>query len=287
MTHSPYIFDATAENFTSLVLTNSDKGPVLVNYWSPRAGPCMMLMPQLIRLATEFGGRFLLVMVNTDDLGPLAHAHGVASLPTVKMFRNGAVVDTLHGAQPEPSLRDFVNKHVNRDADTLHVQSLQSYQSGDIEHAVKLAGEAALAAPDDVHIPLDVAKLLVLQGRLTRAEELLKSLPANSGAHPEVRDLLAHIRFIAVGRAAAPRDVLEQAIAADANDLEARYQLGALNVVQDNYEGAMAQLLEIARRNPSFREHAAQDGLSALFHMLGDEDARVRRYRNLLTGGMH
>ena len=99
MSHSPYVFDATAENFRTLVLENSDKGPVLVNYWSPRAGPCLMLMPRLIRLVTEFGGSFLLVMLNTDDLGRLAREHGVNSLPTIKIFRRGKVVDTLHGAE--------------------------------------------------------------------------------------------------------------------------------------------------------------------------------------------
>lgn len=67
--NSPYVFGATTDNFHKLVLENSDKGLVLVNYWSPKAGPCMMLMPRLVRLATEFGGRFLLVMLNTDDHG--------------------------------------------------------------------------------------------------------------------------------------------------------------------------------------------------------------------------
>ena len=83
MATSPYIFDATSENYRRLVLENSDKGPVLVNDWSPRAGPCLMLMPRLTRLATEFGGHFLLVMLNTDELGRLAREHGVASLPTI------------------------------------------------------------------------------------------------------------------------------------------------------------------------------------------------------------
>src|SRR5512135_358205 len=112
MTHSPYVFDATAENFPRLVLENSGKGPVLVSYWSPRAGPCLMLMPRLVRLATEFGGRFLLVMVNTDELGRLAREHGVTSIPTVKVFRHGRVIDTLHGAESENVLRDFIARHV-------------------------------------------------------------------------------------------------------------------------------------------------------------------------------
>ncbi|MHB8624090.1 MAG: thioredoxin family protein [Sulfuricaulis sp.] len=88
-----YVFDATAENFRNLVLENSDKGPVLVHYWSPRAGPSLMLMPRLVRLATEFGGRFLLVMLNTDKLAQLAHDYGVNGIPTIKFFRRGQVVN--------------------------------------------------------------------------------------------------------------------------------------------------------------------------------------------------
>lgn len=49
----PYIFEANPSNFKTLVLENSEKGPVMVYYWSPRAGPCMKLMPRLIRLADE------------------------------------------------------------------------------------------------------------------------------------------------------------------------------------------------------------------------------------------
>ena len=110
---SPYVFDATAENFRQLVLENSEKGPVLVNYWSPHAGPCMMMMPRLVRLTTEFGGRFLLVMLNTNELGRLAHEHGVNSIPTMKVYRYGKVVDTLYGVEQENVLRDFILKHVS------------------------------------------------------------------------------------------------------------------------------------------------------------------------------
>jgi len=99
MTNSPYVFDANAENFARLVLENSAKGPVLVNYCCPMAGPCLMLMPRLVRLSGEFGGRFLLVMLNSDELGPLARSHGVVSLPTIKVYRHGKVVDTFHGAE--------------------------------------------------------------------------------------------------------------------------------------------------------------------------------------------
>src|SRR4030065_481079 len=131
MANSPYVFDASADNFPRLVLENSAKGPVLVNYWSPKAGPCLMLMPRLVRLASEFGGRFLLVMLNTDELSQLARSHGVVSLPTVKVYRHGKVVDTLHGAETEGVLRDFIRKQFADTTDTLLLNALSTHAPDD------------------------------------------------------------------------------------------------------------------------------------------------------------
>ena len=64
-------------------------------FWAPGAGPCVALTPRLVRLATEYAGRFLLVMVNTDDLGRIARDYGVTSRPTLKLFVGGRVIETL------------------------------------------------------------------------------------------------------------------------------------------------------------------------------------------------
>src|SRR4030066_1183767 len=188
MANSPYVFDASADNFGRLVLENSAKGPVLVNYWSPKAGPCLMLMPRLVRLASEFGGRFLLVMLNTDELSQLARSHGVVSLPTIKVYRHGKVVDTLHGAESEGALRDFIRKQLSGTTDTLLLNALRTHAQGDTASAVRLAADAALADPENTRIPLDLAKLLVLQGRSAPADDLLQALPA------EVREELPKLR---------------------------------------------------------------------------------------------
>ncbi len=287
MANSPYVFDATADNFHTLVLENSDKGPVLVNYWSPRAGPCLMLMPRLVRLATEFGGRFLLVMLNTDDLGRLAREHGVNSLPTVKLFRHGKVVDTLHGAESETVLRELISKHLSRESGGQYASTLQAYQRGDLDLAVIQAAEAALAEPDNPRLAIDLVKLLILQQRYAQADGLLKSLPGGVRDHPEIRNLSAHVGFIRTAQDAPPVEQLEHAIGDNPDDLEARYQLCALKIAQDKYEEAMNQLMEIVRRDSAFRHQAGRDGLLAIFSLLGEEDERVQRYRALLNQAMH
>jgi putative thioredoxin len=279
MALTPYVFDASAENFARLVLENSGKGPVLVNYWSPRAGPCMMLMPRLVRLAAEFSGRFLLVMLNTDELGRLARDHGVNSLPTLKVFRHGQVIDTLRGAESEPVLRAFIAKHAGNQADTLYMAALQAHHRGDTERAVALAAEAALAQPDNPRIPLDIAKLLVLQGRHAEAQRLLDVLPPALQADPEIGALLAHLNFLLTARGAPSREVLEQAVTDHPGDLEARYRLAAVSLTLDDYDTALHQLLEIARRDRGFRRDAGRKGLLAVINMLPADDARVPRYQ--------
>ena len=284
---SPYVFDASAENFRTLVLENSDKGPVLVNYWSPRAGPCLMLMPRLVRLATEFSGRFLLVMLNTDELGQLAREHGVASIPTLKVFRRGQAVDTLHGAESETVLREFINRHVAREAKTKYTAAILAYQRGDLDQAVTQAAEAALAEPDNPSLALDLVKLLVLQRRYAQADGLLKSLPAETRGLPEVRQLSAHVNLIRSAQDAPLPETLMKAIATNPDDLDARYRLGAVMLTQDEYELAMMQLLEIIRRDGSFQHQAGRDGLLAIFTLLGENDERVHRYRALLNKITH
>lgn len=285
--NSPYVFDAGAENFPRLVLENSGKGPVVVNYWSPRAGPCLMLMPRLVRLATEFGGRFLLVMLNTDELGRLAREHGVVSLPTIKVYRHGRVVDTLHGAESENVLRNFIQKQLSDTPDSQLRLALAAHARGDTGSAVRLAAEAALADPLNPRIPLDLAKLLVLQGRYAQADDLLQALPAEARDTPELRRLAAHVAFLRAARDAPPAEELAKAIADDPDNLDARYQLSAVHLVANDYEAAMQQLLEIAARGQGARRDSGRDGLLALFELLGDDDERVLRYRALLQETMH
>jgi len=268
MSHSPYVFDASAENFARLVLENSARGPVLVNYWSPRAGPCLMLMPRLVRLATEFGGRFLLVMLNTDELGRLAREHGVVSLPTIKFFRHGQPVATLHGAESEDVLRGFIHKQLDEAPDTQRRAALTARLRAD---------------PAEAGMPLEVAKLLVLQQRYAQADDLLQALPDETRAAPELRRLAAHVAFLRAARDAPPAANLERAIADDPDDLESRYRLSAVRLVASDYEPAMHQLLEIARRDRAFRRDAGYEGLLALFELLGPDDERVRRYRSRLA----
>ncbi|MFQ5754924.1 MAG: tetratricopeptide repeat protein [Acidiferrobacterales bacterium] len=263
--NSPLIFDGTEENFEALVLGNSTLGPVLVNYWSPKAGPCLRLYPVLDKLVHEFGGKFLLVNVNTDKHRRAGRDYGVTSVPTLKLFLYRKVAETVYGYQPEHELRSVLNKYVARDSDAVLAHALRTYNDGDTNRGLVLLAKAAIADPEDMRIPLTLAKLLMQQRRPEQAYQLLSSLPKEKRALPEIRDLLTHAGFVATAQGAPDKRILEQAIEADGADLEARYQLSALTLVENDYEGAMEQLLEIMRRDRRFRDGVGRNGLLALF----------------------
>lgn len=94
-------------------------------------------------------------------------------------------------------------------------------------------------------------------------------------------------RFHPHGRRRAPRAELEAAIAANVDDLDARFRLSAVSLLADDYDTALAQLLEIARHDRRFSDDAGRRGLLAVFTLLGGDDPRVREYQTLLQTALH
>jgi putative thioredoxin len=283
MAQTQFIYEATADNFARLVLENSDKGPVLVNYWSPQAGPCMMLRPRLLKLAGEYAGRFLLVTLNTDMFGMLAREHGVTSIPTTKVFRRGKIIDTLHGAESEASLRQFIDRHIEHASDTRHVAALRAYEQGDIDRAIREAAEAAMDNPDEPRIVLDLVKLLIVQKRYGQAESLLAALPDALRTHADIAALQAHVELIQAAQTNLTLEALAGKVNDATEDLEARFLLAAKALILDDYNTAMAQLLRIVQSDRAFRQDIGRRGLVALFGVLGESDSRTRHYRRELT----
>jgi putative thioredoxin len=286
MPPSPFVLEASRENFNQLVLGNSDKGPVMVHFWTPKAGPCMLLNPRLIKLVTGYGGKCLLVLANTDEMGQIAHQYGVTSVPTVKFFRHGKVVHTIHGAEPDAAFHKALERFIARDVDVAHVRALEAQRRGDFQTARMQLVDAALADPANPRIPADLAKLLMSQSEYRPARDLLKALPIALRDDAEISRLLTHLDFILAAHDAPPADELTQRIASSPDDLEARYQLAAVQLVSDELESAMAQLLEIAQRGRGFRDDIGRRGLVALFDMLGTEHALTARFRPLLASAL-
>ena len=287
MSLSPYVFDASADNFNRLVLENSHKGPVLVHFWTPKAGPCFILMPRLVKLAAEYGGKFLLVMLNADELPELARRFSVNSVPTVKFFWRGEIAHTIHGADPDSSFREVLDRFIAGDAHRAHALGVAAWQSGKPDQARMLLANAAMAEPDNLAIPRDLAKLLWSQGDGEQALKLLDSLPPEARSTPEIASLHAHLNLAETARTALPLAELDARLSANPSDLDARYQRAAVLLAADDFDGAMAELLWIARTDRGFRHDIGRTSLLALFDLLGGAHPLTRQYRQALSESLH
>ena len=92
----------TESTFDEEVL-QSEK-PVIVDFWAEWCGPCHAVSPVLDRIAEERGNELKLVKVNIDEEQELAQRYGVASIPTIILFKDGEPAAAAIGAQPKGSL---------------------------------------------------------------------------------------------------------------------------------------------------------------------------------------
>ena len=106
-TTTPSYVTLTAENFQQEVTENSQ--PVLVDFWASWCGPCQAMNPTIQELATEYKGKVTVGKVNVDEQPTLAAQFGIQSIPTLLVFQNGKVVDTVIGAVPKKVLTDTLS----------------------------------------------------------------------------------------------------------------------------------------------------------------------------------
>jgi thioredoxin 1 len=95
-------------NFEEEILKSSK--PALVDFWAPWCGPCKALGPTVESMAVKFGEQLKVAKINIDDHAKTAETYGVMSIPTLILFRDGKVLDTLIGLVPADRLEAFIRR---------------------------------------------------------------------------------------------------------------------------------------------------------------------------------
>ncbi len=282
MSGSRFILEGTAQNFDRLVIENSHKGLVLVDFWAPWVGPSLRQREILSELAQAHEGRFLLVSVNTDEQKPLAQRFGVRSLPNLKLFHYGKLLAEYHGVQPEADYPRIIDRYVAKLLDRVSQQAVAAWQAGEAERALQILADAAIEEPQNLVYPALISKILLREGREKDAYALLSALPEEAQADVEISRLLSHLDLLLVAREAAALDVLQQRVTDNSDDPEARYQLAATLLAEELLEPALEHLLYLSHNHAKFRNGIARKGMKTILDMLDPQNEQVARYRRAL-----
>jgi thioredoxin 1 len=104
------VYTFTAENFDAEVLNSNV--PVFVDFYADWCGPCKMMSPVIDKLADEFDGRIKVGKINVDDNPEIAARYGIMSIPNMKFFKGGQVVDEVVGAIPKAAMKARFEQNV-------------------------------------------------------------------------------------------------------------------------------------------------------------------------------
>ena len=289
MSDNPFVSVVTQHTFSDEVIERSKTTPVLVDFWAEWCGPCKMLMPILDKLALEYEGKFCVAKVDTETEHELAATHGIRSLPTVRMFRDGAAVDEFMGALPESGVREFVERHLPRPADDHLAQAAALAGEGKLSDAVALLKASLEDDPDYLKLRLALASYLLEAKKAAEAADLLRSIPLAGAQDPQTKQLRARIELALSVDSAIDIESLRSRVERSPDDLEARITL-AHRALQDpdQLESAMTQFLEIIRldRGGEFAQKARAT-LLQVFQTLDPQDDRVKRCRRELAQALN
>ena len=305
-TNSPHVKDSGLATFAADVLQASREVPVIVDFWAPWCGPCKTLGPQLEAAVNAANGAVKMVKVNIDENPEIAQQLRIQSIPTVYAFRDGQPVDGFMGAIPESQIKSFVANLASgggQGHDHGHDHD-HGHGHGGPEHTAEVlavgeealtAGDFAMAAQAFGHVLQDepghpaavagLARAYLKGGAVERARQTLQMVRPDGAADDAIRAVEAELKLReAPPPEAAATTALRAKLEADPKDHQARFDLAMALDAGGDRDGAVAELLELVKRDRKWNDEAARKQLVTLFEAMGFTDPRAVEGRRKLSG---
>jgi putative thioredoxin len=273
------IKDTTTQTFVKDVIEESKRQPVLIDFWAPWCGPCRQLTPALEKAVRAAKGKVKMVKMNIDEHPAIPGQMGIQSIPAVIAFVNGQPADGFMGAVPESQVNAFIEKLTKGvpGAGEPHVAEILKeaeavLAEGDAATAAQIYAEALAVDATNIAALAGLAKCYLTTGAIEQAKQTLAMVPESKRNDAGVKAVQASIDLAEQASSLGPVNELEQKVAANPLDHQARFDLAtALNAMGKRAE-ATEQLLQIVRRDRKWNDDGARKQLVQFFEAWGGTD---------------
>ena len=246
-----HIYNVTDATFTRDVLERSRSVPVLVDFWAPWCGPCLMLGPVIERVVSDQAGAVVLAKLNTDENPATAQQYGIRGIPNVKAFFDGAVADEFQGAVPEPQVREFIKR----------------------------------LAPRPPSSALAKAEALFKESRYEEARTALEEIASTDPDQAAADHLRARIEIAAAAHDRGDRRLLEGRLERQPDDFEAAVGLALIDAANEQFGSGLERLVSVASRAQGEVRDEARSTMLLLFRAMDDEEA-IRHWQRRLSAAL-
>lgn len=284
------IKDVSEATFMQDVVEASMETPVIVDFWAPWCGPCKTLGPALEAAVTKAKGAVTMAKVNVDENQMIAGQMRVQSIPTVYAFFQGQPIDGFQGAVPPSEIDAFVARVVEQaggSADGGLGAALEAAEQMLEEGAVADAAQTFAAIlgedPNNAAAFAGLARAHIALEDVDQAEAVLNGAPAEISDKPEIEAVRAQIELARQAENAGPVAELRAAVDAEPDNHQARFDLAQALHAAGEAEAAVAELLELFRRDRDWNDGAAKAQLFTIFEALKPNDPVVLNGRRKLS----
>lgn len=270
--------DVSDSSFDALVIDESNRRPVVVDFWAPWCEPCKILGPTIEHVVAQRGQAVRLAKLNTDENPETAAKFKIEAIPEVKAFKDGEVVGQFTGVLPEEQIVQFFSELAPTAAESAVQEAERFADSGDFESAENTFRAALEDAPGNVDALLGLAAILLDQSEKDEALECIKR------ALPDRRaKVMQHEIFLHEFAQTHEGEDLEGAVVEEPQSPRSHYRWGVMLAANGQFVESMDELLLSVQIDGKFADAAARKAILAIFDILGLDNPIVREYQKRLS----
>jgi len=282
-----FIKDTTTQTFVKDVIEESKRQPVLVDFWAPWCGPCKQLTPVLEKAVKAAKGKVKLVKMNIDEHPAIPGQMGIQSIPAVIAFANGQPADGFMGALPESQVVAFLERltkdRIGGEAKDLLKAADTALAEGAAASAAELYAQLLAEDPENVPALAGLVRCYVETGALDQAKQTFATIPEAKRNDAAVAAARAALELAEQAKSLGPVTELEQKVAANPLDHQARFDLAlALNGKGQRHD-ALEHLIAIVKRDRKWNDDGARKQLVQFFDAWGPTDEATIEGRRKLS----